>query len=71
MSVQNLNERKKICESCPIFEPVKGLCNPKLWLNPNTNEVSTGPRSGYIRGCGCHIFIKMRNLTNHCVAGKW
>jgi len=48
-----------------------GLCNPKLWLNPDTNEVSSFAKPGFIRGCGCHILIKMRNLNNHCVAGKW
>ena len=71
MHVQNIEQREKICRRCPIFEPYKKVCNPKLWLNPNTNEVSTVQRTGFIRGCNCAVFVKMRNLNNHCVAGKW
>ena len=71
MRVQNIEERRKICEACPIYHPVKGICNPKLWLNPNNNDVSTSPKTGYIRGCNCAVMIKMRNPNNHCVAGKW
>ena len=71
MNVQNIEQRKKICEECGIFNPSTELCNPKLWINPETNEVSIHPKTGYIKGCGCHITIKMRNLNNHCIAGKW
>ena len=71
MHVQNIEERKKICENCPIYSPSRGLCNPKLWLNPDTGDVSTFAKAGYIKGCGCYIPVKMRNLTNHCIAGKW
>lgn len=71
MQELSIDERRKICEACPIYSPVRGLCNPKLWFDPNTNEVSTTAKAGYIRGCGCHILIKMRNKANHCVAGKW
>lgn len=67
----NTEKRFKICESCPIFIPDKAICNPKLWLNPKTNEVSTCAKSGYIRGCGCHLKIKVKNISNHCIAGKW
>ena len=71
MNVQNINDRKKICESCPIYNPINRLCNPKLWINPDTNEVSTHSKSGYVRGCGCNIDIKMKSLNSHCIAGKW
>lgn len=71
MQELSIDERKKICEKCPIYSPARGLCNPKLWLNPDTNEVSTSAKSGFIRGCGCSVKIKMRNLNNHCIAGKW
>ena len=67
----NIEERKKICQECPIFRPSDEVCNPKLWLNPNTNEVCTYSKSGYIKGCGCAVFIKMRNINSHCIAGKW
>jgi len=71
MQELNIDERKKICEECPIFSPARGICNPSLWLNPDTNEVSTSAKAGFIRGCNCHVYIKMRNPRNHCVAGKW
>ena len=71
MHVQNIEERKKICEKCPIFSPARGICNPNLWINPDTDEVSTHQKVGYIRGCNCHVLIKMRNLNSHCIAGKW
>ena len=71
MHVQNIEERRNICNECPIYNPSRGTCNPKLWVNPDTNEVSTTPKSGFIRGCGCIVSVKMKNMTNHCVAGKW
>ena len=71
MQELSTDERRKICEECSIYSPALGLCNPKLWLNPDTNEASTEAKAGFIRGCGCHILIKMRNRNNHCVAGKW
>ena len=71
MYVQNIEERIEICNKCPIYDPIRQICNPKLWLNPDTNEVSTTSKPGYIRGCGCAIKIKMKNLNNHCIAGKW
>ena len=61
--------RIKICERCPIYS--RGRCNSNLWINPDTNEVSTYARTGYIRGCNCLIAVKARNPNNHCVAGKW
>ena len=71
MRVQNIDERRKICEACPILNPTKGVCNPKLWINPDTDEVSMTPKAGFIRGCNCAVFIKMRNINAHCIAGKW
>lgn len=71
MHVQNIEEREKICKQCPILEPTRRVCNPKLYLNPDTNEISLVPKPGFIRGCNCAVFIKMRNLNNHCIAGKW
>ena len=71
MLVQNIKEREEICRKCPIFSSFRGVCNSKLWLNPETNKVSTSPKEGYIRGCGCMILQKMRIPSSHCVAGKW
>lgn len=71
MHVQNIEERLKICKECPIYSPIAGRCNSKLWINPNTNDVSTHAKAGYIRGCNCLIKIKAKNSNNHCIAGKW
>ena len=71
MHVQNINERLEICNSCPIYAPSSGRCNSKLWINPDTDDVSTSPKAGYIRGCNCFIQVKAKNMNAHCVAGKW
>lgn len=69
MNVSNIDDRLKICNKCPIF--TNGRCNSSLWIDPNTDEVSTYARPGFVRGCNCFINVKARNLHNHCVAGKW
>ena len=71
MHTSTIDERREICEKCPIYSPARAICNPNLWLNPDTNDVSSKAKPGYIRGCGCAVKIKMRNLSNHCIAGKW
>ena len=65
----NIDERLAICKKCPIFN--NGKCNSNLWMNPDTDEVSTYARIGYIRGCGCILNVKAKNPSNHCIAGKW
>ena len=69
MKEYNINERLAICNQCPIYS--NGRCNSNLWLNPDTNEVSTYARPKFIRGCNCYIKIKVRNPNLHCIAGKW
>lgn len=64
--------RLKICYSCPIYsKQLGGLCNHKLWLNPNNGDVSDTAKEGYIRGCGCRVAAKTRLPEATCVAGKW
>lgn len=64
--------RMKICRKCPIFKDILGgICNSKLWLNPETNEVSAKPKDGFARGCECRLLAKTRVPTATCVAGKW
>lgn len=65
----SIDDRLAICKVCPIFN--NGRCNSNLWINPDTNEVSTYAKMGYVRGCNCIISVKARNQYNHCVAGKW
>lgn len=68
---QNIENRLSICKKCPIYSPNRGICNPKLWMNPDTEEVSTTGRAGFIRGCGCSVYFKIKNPSNHCNLGKW
>lgn len=65
----NINDRFEICKKCPIYTNKR--CNSALWINPDTDDVSTHAKAGYVRGCGCFIEVKARNPRNHCVAGKW
>ena len=46
-------------------------CNGKLYLNPETNDVSIKPKAGYIKGCSCYIPRKVLNAKAKCPAGKW
>lgn len=64
-----IDERLDICNKCPIYSNKR--CNSNLWINPDTDEISTYAKIGYIRGCNCIVSIKARNKYNHCVAGKW
>jgi hypothetical protein len=47
------------------------MCSPSLYLNPETNDVSTYQKEGYIRGCGCHLKWKIAGKKSKCPAGKW
>ena len=69
MREQNIDERLAICNRCPIYN--NGRCNSNLWINPDTDEVSTYSKPGYVRGCNCLMRVKAANINNHCVAGKW
>ena len=41
-------ERLKVCYSCPLYSTkLGGLCNSRLWLNPNTGDISTIKKEGY------------------------
>lgn len=66
-----MNNRAQICHKCPIYDSARDLCNGKLYLNPNTNDVSTSIKPGYKKGCNCIISRKVLNSKNKCPAGKW
>ena len=53
-----IEEREKICKKCPICDLDNWICNAKLYLNPETNDVSIIPKEGYIKGCGCILKYK-------------
>lgn len=67
----NAKEREEICQKCKIYNPSEDRCNGQLYLNPTTNEFSTYPREGFIRGCNCLLDGKRKNPNKHCIAGKW
>lgn len=63
--------RYNICEHCGIFDQDRKICNGDLYINPETNDVSIKPKSGYIKGCSCYIPRKVLNAQAKCPAGKW
>lgn len=73
----NINEklylkRLEICKECPLYsEKYGGYCDPKLWINPRTGQVSDVEMVEWVKGCGCRLMAKTRNKNNHCVLNKW
>jgi len=73
----NINEelsksRMKICRACPLFSRrFGGLCNNRLYFNPDTKDISLSKKEGYINGCGCRMLAKTRIPTAKCVLNKW
>lgn len=64
--------RMKVCRRCPLFKDTAGgICNPRLWLNPETDEVKTVKAPGFYKGCGCVLVSKTRAAAAHCPAKKW
>lgn len=65
-------QRTNVCRKCPLYKSLLGgICNPKLWLNPKTGDVSNRAIDGYYRGCGCRLSAKTRLPGAHCPAHKW
>ena len=71
MNEFSIDKRFEICKRCPIYNPTKQQCNSSLWINPDTDAISTTAKPGFVRGCGCFINVKAKNRNNHCIAGKW
>lgn len=71
LNIDMIEEREKICKKCPICDLDNWVCNAKLYLNPDTNDVSISPKDGYIKGCGCVLKYKIPNGNKHCPAKKW
>ena len=75
--VFNINEdlykkRLQVCYRCLLYsKKLGGICNNKLYMNPNTGDVSTKPKDGYIRGCGCLLLRKTAIANSTCPLGKW
>lgn len=71
MIPEYVTKRTIICRKCPICDNEREICNAHLYLNPDTNDVSTEFKEGYIKGCGCHLKWKIANIKSKCPAGKW
>lgn len=73
----NLNKdlqqsRLQICYTCPLYtSKLGGVCNNKLWVNPNTGDISTVKKDSYIRGCGCRVLPKTTLPEAICPLNKW
>lgn len=64
--------RMDICRKCPLFlNELGGICNPKLYLNAKTGDVSTVKMDGYVSGCGCRLSAKTRLSKSKCPNNKW
>lgn len=64
--------RMDICRKCPLFlNELGGICNPRLYLNVETGDVSTVKMDGYVNGCGCRLSAKTRLSGSKCPNGKW
>ncbi len=68
------NNRIKICRCCKLhkIDNIFGeVCNPRLYINPETEEISSSKKPGYIHGCGCILASKCRVPDAKCPMNKW
>ena len=68
------NSRISVCRSCKLLkiDSIFGeICNPRLYLNPVTNETSDKAMPGYTHGCGCVLRSKCRSKQSHCPLDRW
>lgn len=63
------SSRAIICLNCPLKSG--NTCNRSKYINPETLEVSTYSKSGFVRGCGCRLSAKQKSKTTKCPAGFW
>lgn len=68
------DKRLSICRNCPLYTEtglIGPMCSPYLYVNPETEDVSTRFKTGYIRGCGCRLNAKARLKDAKCPLDKW
>lgn len=63
----------KICFRCPLYLVKQGIpiCNPSLYLNVETKDVSLKSKEGYIKGCGCDLNKKTADPNKACPTNQW
>lgn len=62
-------ERISICRKCKLIKQDKlfgEICNPSLYMNPITLEISDVPKPGFQHGCGCVLRSKCRVRETNC-----
>lgn len=67
-------ERMEICKRCPLYLETESwgpICNPKLFLNTETQEVSDHKKPNFEKGCGCRLNAKTKDKRSQCPLGKW
>ena len=68
------DERIAICEKCPLYkvDKIKGpVCDSNKYISPDGTKWSWFRKDGYVRGCGCHLSGKWKNIRSKCIIGKW
>lgn len=72
LNVNMSDRRTLICNQCPLkINTLGGICNSKVWLNPETGDISMTPKDGYKNGCGCRLKAKTTLANAVCPVGKW
>lgn len=66
-----INRRQRICNLCPIHLEEENICDAYSYVNPETMEKSKKPKEGFIKGCGCRLDFKIKNINSKCIAGLW
>lgn len=61
--------RARICLNCPL--KTGNTCNRSKYINPETLEVSTTSKEGFVQGCGCRLSAKQKSPGSSCPAGFW
>lgn len=67
------DRRMAICRVCPLFKQthIGPICNPDLYLNAATEEVSNTAKEGFKKGCRCRLEAKTRVVDAKCPNDKW
>lgn len=69
--MEDINKRLEICKHCAIYQEATSQCSAQLYIDPKTNTAYTEAQENTIKGCGCYIPTKVKNIYNHCPAHKW
>lgn len=66
-------KRMEICKKCPLMKMTEygPQCDNTKWISPDGTQVSLFKKLGWVRGCGCYLNSKTKNLNNHCIIKKW